>query len=181
MTTRILKERSTRPFSRRMKARRFVAVLSAVAGLLVCDTVSADDASAAESLVVSAQKTCVSVMPDANRACGIALVAKKCEAGDGPSCSISARLAASWAPRDASLGRRLFARACTLDAAECVVAAYAAFRVYTDAELAHRFLAFGCYRSKDVCRTAAALYVEGKRVPKNDDFARWFAARAAAP
>lgn len=166
-----------------MNPRSLVAVVSSAAALLVCDTVSAEEPSAVESLLMAAQKTCVSVMPDANRACGIALVAKKCEEGDASSCAVSARLALAWAPRDgtaASLSRRLFARACTLEPSECVTAAYAAIGIYVDPALANRFLTFGCLRSKEVCATASAMYVEGKRVPKNDDLARWFAAQASA-
>jgi hypothetical protein len=164
-----------------MNVRSLLAAAAASLVCLVCDVASADEASPVEKLIVASQKTCTSVMPDASRACVVAITARRCQDGDGSACTDAAQYHLAWRIHDLEAGavaRQLLARGCTLDPQECVRGAFVAMGVFGDPELAHRFLTFGCFRSHDVCRTSALLYADGKRVPFSPTLAEWFFAQA---
>ena len=169
-----------------MLVRTFAAAVCAAFVALAPALAAADETPAPpsppsplERLLVAAEKTCVSVMPDAELACVVAALARRCEDGDAGSCAIAARVNLSYKVHDVAAGAvatALLARACTLDPETCVDAARAVVLGWADHDLARRFLVFGCLRSAGVCRASASMYAEGKWMPRDVETSHWFAA-----
>ncbi len=165
-----------------MRPRTFAAAVCAATAVALPGASRADEPTTVDRFLAVTTSTCKSVMPESGFACIVADLARRCAADDAAACVTAARVNVSQNVHGVAFGsaaKPLLARACTLAPSTCVDAARLAIATWVDADLAKRFLVFGCLRSQAVCRSASAMYAEGKWVPRDVAASRSFAALAA--